>query len=91
MLRKGHGEFLLEYGANADVRNKKGWTLLHKAAYHLNPQVVEVLLNHGADPHAQTNDGKTSLQLANERYWLGSREEHVQVIRLLSERTGERM
>jgi ankyrin repeat protein len=42
-------ELLFEYGVNVDVRDKEGWTLLHKAAYHLNWQVLVVLLDHGTD------------------------------------------
>ena len=84
-------ELLLEYGANVDVRDKKGWTPLHEAAYYLNPQVVVVLLNRGADPHAQTNKGETPTQLADTPSWRASKEDQAQTIRLLSERTGERM
>jgi len=84
-------ELLLEYGANVDARDKKGWTPLHEAAYHLNLGVVVVLLNRGADPHAQTNEGRTPIQLANAALpWL-SKEGQAQIIRLLSERTGERV
>ena len=84
-------DLLLEYGANPDVRDKKGWTPLHAAAFNVNLQVVVVLLNHGADPHAQTNDGKTPIQLAHEPYWFRSKEDKPQTIRLLLERTSERM
>ena len=90
------GELLLEYGANADVRNKNGWTLLHMAAYHVCLQVVVFLLNHGADPDARTNMGETPIQLANELFssCLLKPEDQLdqaQIIRLLLERTGERM
>jgi len=84
-------EVLLEYGANVNVRNEWGWTPLHDAAYHLNLQVVEVLLNHGADPHALTNFGKIPIQLANVPRRKTSKEDQAQIIRLLSEHTGERM
>ena len=84
-------ELLLEYGANVDVRNKEGWTQLHRIAYYGNLQLLEVLLNHGADPHAQTDDGKTPIQLANEFIWSDFEAEKEQIIGLLSERTGERM
>jgi len=87
----GEVELLLEYGANVDVRDKDGWTPLHEAAYHLMTEVVVVLLNRGADPHAQTNEGKTPIQLADAPWWEASKEDQVEIIRLLSERTGERM
>jgi len=84
-------ELLLKYGANVDVRDELGRTPLHTAAHNLRIQVVVVLLNRGADPHARTNRGETPLQLANEPYWLRRKEDQPQVIRLLSERTSERM
>ena len=82
---------LLEYGVNVDVRDKERWTPLHKAAFNLNLQVLEVLLDRGADPHALTNDGKTPLQLADVPYYWASKKDQAQIIQLLSERTGERI
>jgi len=84
-------ESLLGYGANVDVRDKEGRTPLHEAAYRLELEVVVVLLNHGADPHAQTNKGETPIQLADEPASWVSKENQAQIIRLLSERTGERI
>ena len=78
-------ELLLEYGANVDVRDKEGWTPLHSAAYRLILQVLEVLLDRGADPHARTNNGQTSFQLANAPPPWVSKEDQVQVIQLLSD------
>ena len=84
-------ELLLEYGANVDARDKKGWTPLHETAYHLNLEVVVILLNRGADPRAQTNTGETSIQLADAPFWWASKKDQAQVIRLLSLCTSERM
>jgi ankyrin repeat protein len=84
-------EILLEYGANVDLRNEAGWTPLHEAAYNLNLQVLVVLLNRGADPHAKTNKGETPFQLTNAPYRWASKENQAQIIQLLSERTSERM
>ena len=84
-------ELLIEYGANVDVREEDGWTPLHEAAYQLNLEIVVVLLNCGSDPHAQTNEGETPIQLANAAPSWVSKEDQAQIIRLLSERTGERM
>jgi len=84
-------ELLLEYGANVDARDKKGWTSLHEAAYHLNLEVVVVLLNRGADQRAQTNKGETPIQLANAPLRWASKKDQAQVIRLLSLCTSERM
>jgi ankyrin repeat protein len=83
-------ELLLDHGMNVDVRDKKGWTPLHWAASRLKLQVLVVLLDRGADPHALTNKGDTPFQLANRSYW-ASKEDQLQVIQLFSERTGERI
>jgi ankyrin repeat protein len=80
-------KLLLEYGANMDARDKEGWTRLHWAAFGLNLQVLVVLLDRGADPHAQTNKGETPIQLAIS--WR-SQGDQAEIIRLLSERMGER-
>jgi ankyrin repeat protein len=81
---------LLEYGANVDVRDKEGWTPLHRAASRLKLQVMVVLLDRGADPHAQTNNGETPFQLANALHLWATEENQSQVIQLLSECIGER-
>ena len=86
-------ELLLDYGANMDVGDNRGWTPLHGATYYLYVRGVVVLLDYGADPHAQTNKGETPIQLANAPpSWVLSEadRDQAQIIRLLSERTGER-
>ena len=84
-------ELLLEYGVNVDVRDEHEWTPLHKAAYGLNLQGLVVLLNRGADPHAQTHKGEMPFQLANTPDPCASKEDQAQIIQLLSERTGENL
>jgi len=49
--------------------NDRGWTLLHQDALAGSAPTVKVLLEAGADPTAQTNDGKTPLQLAQSLGW----------------------
>ena len=46
--------------------NKFGHTALHLAAYHNQPQVVRILLQHGANAHAKDSYGMTPLQLAQD-------------------------
>ena len=84
-------DLLLEYGANINARDIEGWTLLHRKACYLDLEFLVALLDRGADPRAQTNKGKTPFQLANAPAWWVSKTDQVQIIQLLSERTGERI
>ena len=52
---------LLAAGAWVNLRNAQGWTPLHVAAAGGDSAVVSVLLEHGADVHAQSNIGTTPL------------------------------
>ena len=45
-----------------NVQTEEGWTAL--ALSYTNPKIVELLLEHGADPNLHTNDGWTPLILA---------------------------
>ncbi|MCB9492800.1 MAG: ankyrin repeat domain-containing protein [Epsilonproteobacteria bacterium] len=44
-----HVEFVLEYKADINVADNAGWTPLHGAAAYKNPELVKLLLDHGAD------------------------------------------
>ncbi|TMW65181.1 hypothetical protein Poli38472_009348 [Pythium oligandrum] len=48
---------LLEYGANAHLRDANGATALHLAARHECDVIVPLLLEYGADPNAPDEDG----------------------------------
>ena len=90
--REGHPEviqLLLKSGANADVQKEDSWTALHLAAPRGHIQVVEVLLEHGADPYARTNDGMTPFQLAKTPPSFALKQNCIEIMQLLSERTGE--
>lgn len=60
-------EQLLKLGANPMVEDVKGWTPLHYVLFDENKEnedsqrVIGLLCNAGADPNAQTVDGKTTL------------------------------
>ena len=48
-----------------NVQTEEGWTAL--ALSYTNPKIIELLLEHGADPNLDTNDGWTPLILACQR------------------------
>ena len=50
--------------ADINARNEHGMTALMRAAHHGRPQMVRVLLEHGADPNVKRNDNFTALSLA---------------------------
>ena len=55
--------WLLDHGADINVRNPYGISPLSSAAYTLHDDAVQVLLEHNADINSQCNAGKTPL------YW----------------------
>jgi ankyrin repeat protein len=57
--------FLLEHGANPNLRNKAGSTPLHDAALKGTREVIELLLGHAAEINARDReDGATPLHFA---------------------------
>ena len=56
---------LLTAGAKVNQPDKGGRTALHNAAQWGTAQVVNLLLNNGADVHAETDSGETALQLSS--------------------------
>ena len=42
-----------------------GWTLLHVASYYGPPEVVRLMVEHGADVEANRDDDTTTLQIAS--------------------------
>ncbi|KAJ8683925.1 hypothetical protein QAD02_019717 [Eretmocerus hayati] len=57
-------DFLLNQGANINVKTKEGWTALTLAITYNNERIVELLLNGGADTNFHHTDGLTPLQYA---------------------------
>ena len=55
---------LLQAGATVDAVNNDGNTALHEAARNGEIQVVEALLNAGADKALKGYEGKTALEKA---------------------------
>ena len=67
---------LLQAGATVDAVNKWGQTALHLAASWGKIQVVEALLNAGADKAVKSNIGETALDEAQEQ-------NHPAIVKLL--------
>ncbi|XP_035166937.1 ankyrin repeat domain-containing protein 16, partial [Oxyura jamaicensis] len=75
----GHREcvsYLLARGASVDPLKRGDWTPLMMACTRQNLEVIEGLVEHGADPLLKNKDGWNCFHIA-------SREGHVQVLRCL--------
>ncbi|KAJ4292522.1 hypothetical protein N0V90_009185 [Kalmusia sp. IMI 367209] len=66
-------EFILQRGADTELRNENGQTALqvaltdHNYARRYKDEAVEILLKHGADPNATDEKGATALNYASSR------------------------
>ena len=65
-----------QLAAGADVKAARGWAPLHNAANADHKEIVELLINNGADVNATHNGGGTPLHRA-------AREGHKQIVELL--------
>lgn len=65
------GILLIDGGADVNARNDRGQTPLHVA---LNPDIVEFLLEHGADRDAEDNSGDKPPLDENAKRWRETRE-----------------
>ncbi len=67
---------ILAHGANMNVTDQYGWTLLHTAAYNNDLSTVTLLLDRGADPNAKTaqwaHDHKRPSGLGRANKWAGT-------------------
>lgn len=59
------GTALIKAGAKVNRKGQKGFTPLHHAAFGKKPDMVRLLLEHGAEINALNNAGKTPLDLAS--------------------------
>lgn len=61
-------KMLVEAGADVDAAETRyGFTPLAYSARNGHTEVIKLLLDSGADPNKRVNDGRTPLQLANQR------------------------
>lgn len=58
-------KYCLDHGANVNAKDAKGYTALHGAAFRGDNEMVNYLIQAGADIHATTKDGDTVADLAN--------------------------
>jgi ankyrin repeat protein len=66
----------LAQGADPNRQQEGGWTPLHAAAQSGDPELVTLLLTHGAQPEIANDEGKTAADLA-------AAKEHIAVLALL--------
>ena len=69
---------MISKGADVNVSEKWGFTLLHLASIHGNTEITKLLLENGADVNATNSKDETALDLAEE-----SRHSNEEVIKLL--------
>lgn len=58
---------LVEAGADVNARQHGGYTALHAAAQHGAIDLIDLLLDHGADPGLPADDGRRAMDFARER------------------------
>lgn len=72
-------EFLLEQGADIEIRDRRGHTPLHSAAAANSPNVAQLLIERGADINAKSELEQTPLHCA-------ARSGNLDIVRLLLDR-----
>ena len=58
---------LLEHGAPVNARQQGGWAAIHAAAENGDRVMVDLLLQHRADPELANDEGKTAAEVARDK------------------------
>lgn len=61
-------QVLCEFGADINVANDKGFTLLHNACFNQNLELITYLVTNGANVKAADRDGNTPLHILSTTY-----------------------
>lgn len=59
-------DFLIKNGADLNMKDESGWSLLHYAARRNNGKALAVLLKAGANVNIKNNEGETPLHIASQ-------------------------
>jgi len=60
-------QLLVEAGAPVNGKQDKGWTPLHEAVNRNDLEMTRYLVEHGADPRLQNDEGKSAIGLAADK------------------------
>ena len=82
-------EFLVQRGANVNAPGIDGDLALFNAVVHRRKSTIQFLLEHGADPHAKTGDGKTIIDWVKSRIENDHRRGFCRYAEILTLLTGE--
>ncbi|KAL5022809.1 hypothetical protein ScPMuIL_001964 [Solemya velum] len=59
-------KYLLDNNVSVDVRDAESWQPIHAAACWMQPEVLEMLVQHGADLDAKTRSGETAFDICED-------------------------
>jgi ankyrin repeat protein len=77
--------FLLEHRTDINIRTTNEWTLLHEAACKWKLEIVRLLLDCGANPNVENDEGDTPLHLVSRSWQYHPQERGAGIVRLLLE------
>lgn len=91
ILNPEETKLLLDAGADPNTKDSSGNSILYLAVLYGKPETVENLVHSGADLGAASKSGKTSLELAEEKYFYVKdeyKENYIDIISILVDEMG---